>query len=899
MLASGTSEISINYLSETSVVGTTLLKDISGEPILSLSVEMPRDIYQHGDMTKQYSIVAIIFLGLVYGLAVTLSLERSVLKPLSMLNMKLATITENGSISSRLQIKGDDELHELAQNINHMLGSLEDKGTVLETLDILKSCFESMDTGIMVADMSSKIIMNSNFIDMWDLDNDILEQNDVTRILEHVASSSSDERENADITKSLSNISNNGKINLTVKNGSTYEWNVGPLLHKEITIGTVYCVSDITDKIRVQQILQENKQRIEEILERVICGILLIDAETHQIVDVNPIAEEMIGLPKEKIVGNVCHAFVCPAQIGKCPITDLGSSVDRSERVLINNSGKNVPILKSVMPITVHGNKYLVESFVDLSAMKEAEKNLIEAKITAEASNHAKSDFLATMSHELRTPLNSIIGFSDILTEGSVGYISDMQKKFIGNISTSGNHLLTLINNVLDISKIEAGKMELEYEILQVEGLLNEVMQLTAPLANQKKHSIKFDRDPKLTHIYADKTRFKQILFNLVSNAIKFTPEGGIIDISANVSENKARFAVKDNGIGVSEENQSKLFQPFTQIDSATNRHYEGTGLGLSLVKRFLELHKGNIWFESAYGEGTTFTFELPLDDIINIHIAAEMGIEANNSQDESLQATPHILNRENFTGNEPLILIVEEDDDSRELLEVTLLNEGYRVASVTSGKEALELANSMKPFAITLDIMMPNMNGWDILKHLKQEENTQDIPVIITSMTDNKEMGIVWGALDFFTKPVDKNLLLATLNKLKDNESKAPLKVLLVDDEKDSIDLISEMLKGKEFEVLPAYGGQEAIDVALKCDPEVIILDLMMPEVSGYDVIHALKNRTETIDIPIILCTCMDVENIELKDNVSSILQKGMFSKENLIECIKSSNQCKKSKLN
>ncbi|HWR26219.1 MAG TPA: PAS domain-containing sensor histidine kinase, partial [Methanosarcina sp.] len=327
-----------------------------------------------------------------------------------------------------------------------------------------------------------------------------------------------------------------------------------------------------------------------------------------------PIAAEMIGLPQQKIVGNTCHHFICPADEGKCPIRDLGMKVDRSECILINKDGKKIPVLKSVVPIEISDKKYLVESFVDMTKSKEVEESLTQAKLAAETANRAKSDFLATMSHELRTPLNSIIGFSDLMIGGNVGEISPVQKKFIGNISTSGKHLLALINNILDMSKIEAGKMELNSELFAVKDLFTEVEQLISPLVDKKGIKVEFCRDEKLTTIYADKIRFKQILFNLASNAIKFTPTGGKITISSKVKEEMAQFSVTDTGIGISEEGKKKLFNPFTQLDSVSNRTYEGTGLGLSLVKKFVEMHGGNIFCESEVGKGTTFIFEIPLN---------------------------------------------------------------------------------------------------------------------------------------------------------------------------------------------------------------------------------------------------------------------------------------------
>ncbi len=374
-----------------------------------------------------------------------------------------------------------------------------------------------------------------------------------------------------------------------------------------------FVVRDITSRKRAEKMENESQERLNKIIDNALCGILLVEVSTHEIVEVNPAAEEMIGLPKDEIVGNVCHQFVCPAEINKCPITDLGETVDRSERLMLRNGrGEHLSVLKSVVPVKIGGKEYLIESFIDLSERKKAEQELLQAKLAAESANRAKSEFLTTMSHELRTPLSAIIGFSDVMLEGMSGEFNEQNTKFLNNISNSGKHLLSLINNILDLSKIEAGKMELDMEMFSVSEAFSYTRAVTSGLAMKKDITIKYDLEPELL-IYADRIRFKQVIYNLMSNAIKFTPKGGSVEVLAAKAGNSVRVSISDTGIGISEKDQKLLFQPFRQVDSSINRQYEGTGLGLALVRKFVELHGGKVWVESETGKGSTFTFELPL----------------------------------------------------------------------------------------------------------------------------------------------------------------------------------------------------------------------------------------------------------------------------------------------
>lgn len=269
-----------------------------------------------------------------------------------------------------------------------------------------------------------------------------------------------------------------------------------------------------------------------------------------------------------------------------------------------------------MVPVTIEDKDYFVECFVDLSERKRTEANLLQAKLEAEVASRTKSEFLANMSHELRTPLNSIIGFSDILLEKVFGDLNERQLKYINNISVSGKHLLGLINNILDLSKVEAGKMELHYSEFSISSVLDEVKSTISPLAQVKSLEMDFNLDLDIGNIHANRSRLIQILYNLVSNAVKLTPEGGKISVYCKKSGKRAIFSVTDTGIGISSEGQKYLFEPFKQIDSGMNRQYGGTGLGLALVKQFVDLHKGRVWFTSVQGKGSSFIFELPVNGL-------------------------------------------------------------------------------------------------------------------------------------------------------------------------------------------------------------------------------------------------------------------------------------------
>ncbi|MEP9410472.1 MAG: response regulator [Candidatus Brocadia sp.] len=496
-----------------------------------------------------------------------------------------------------------------------------------------------------------------------------------------------------------------------------------------------------------------------------------------------------------------------------------------------------------------------------------------------EAVSRAKSEFLANMSHELRTPLNAIIGFSEVLRDKLCGDLNDEQMGFVMDIHSSGNHLLQMINDILDLSKMESGKLELKYEAFEIGEAIDAVLTTLKDLANKKSLSIETIFHNPVDRLCADQVKFKQMLYNLLSNAIKFTPENGKITIRTKSFKSEKDFievSVTDTGIGIAPEDYSKIFEEFKQVDSSYSRKYEGTGLGLALTKKLVKLHGGRIGFESKVGIGSTFYFSLPVESPARLKRSKEKTV---------------LL--EKLPGHET-VLVVEDDPKTSELLCVFLNKSGYKTISAFDGEEALQKARAFKPFAITLDVMLPKKDGWEVLKELKEDKDVKDIPVLVVSIIDNKDIGFGLGATDYLCKPVSRNELLSKLAsyKLPPIVNSAHTRVLIIDDEPKSVELLSTLLTSEGYKVLKAYGGKEGIDKAFQYKPDLIFLDLMMPEISGFDVVDKLKTSPETDTIPIIVITAKDLtqsDKKKLNHSVSLVMKKGTYSKERLLSDIAS----------
>jgi signal transduction histidine kinase/DNA-binding response OmpR family regulator/ligand-binding sensor domain-containing protein len=493
----------------------------------------------------------------------------------------------------------------------------------------------------------------------------------------------------------------------------------------------------------------------------------------------------------------------------------------------------------------------------------------------AEEANRAKSIFLANMSHELRTPMNAIIGFSEILVERLGERIEPKYIGFLRSILHSGQHLLNIINDILDLSKVEAGKMEIYPETFPVRPAIESVCQVMKGLSAKNNVSFEVEIAPDVDEIETDHAKFKQILYNLLSNAVKFSRSHGVVTIRARRAHDSLAVSVIDRGIGIAPDHVEIIFDEFRQIDTATSRSYGGTGLGLSLVKKFVELQKGTVSVRSRLGEGSEFTFTLPLT-------FAGASIPSPIVGPDGVVVPPG-----------ERVLIVEDEDAAYETLSAYLQSAGYVPIRARTGDEALRLARTMSPRAITLDLILPGVEGWQVLRELKAGEDTASIPVIIVSMVENRELALAFGADDYFVKPVEWPRLLRRLAEITRADGvPRRARLMLVDDDEHVHELLEHELGREGYMLDKVTNSREALERAETVQPDVIILDLMMPGMSGFELAEALRQRETTARIPIVVFTAKEItaeESERLKAEVSGLVPKGSAAAARLIRAIRS----------
>jgi DNA-binding response OmpR family regulator len=518
--------------------------------------------------------------------------------------------------------------------------------------------------------------------------------------------------------------------------------------------------------------------------------------------------------------------------------------------------------------------------------LKNRGEEVAQAYSELTAANEAKSDFLSTMSHELRTPLNAIIGFSYIMIDGISGPLTQKQREFVGHIHEGGQHLLSLVNDILDLSKIESGKADIDPEPIHLDTLLNDAQSVVQEKAAAHHIRILYKELNLPDTFSADRRRLKQIVYNLLSNAVKFTPDNGTIhlaatlvdreqaahgipgfkqgvrmDLPANDHQTFVQITVTDSGIGIAPEDLDKLFKPFTQIKNELTRKIEGTGLGLATVMRLAQLHGGTVGLSSESGQGSCFCVWLPWK----------------NNQIPSALPADHDGEAED--PSQPLALVIEDDPHAVALMSAQLKVAGFRVRHAISGELALQLVSDFTPDLITLDIRLPGMDGWDFLARIKELPAWANVPVVVVSLDASHDIGVSVGAKAVLQKPFGPGELRQELDRLGfQPPSHGEIKIMIVDDDPCALELMTAYLRQPGYTILTAFGGQEGIAMIQQHKPDLVVLDLLMPDIGGIEVVEALKRDPDTASIPVIMVTARqfsDADREQLSDHVMSVVNK------------------------
>ena len=622
----------------------------------------------------------------------------------------------------------------------------------------------------------------------------------------------------------------------------------------------------------------EARRRLTDALESISEGFFLFDAEDRLVVCNSRFRELYPGLA-DIVVPGVAFETILKTVTERGILTDTAGRTEGwiRERLRQHRNPGSQPLLhhqSDGLWIQISERKTqdggTVGVYTDVTELKKREAEVAAARDEAMQATRAKSQFLASMSHELRTPLNAIIGYSEMLHEeaedlGQESFLPDLVK-----IREAGKHLLSLINDILDLSKIEAGKMDVLLEDFEVADLIGQVQSVIEPLMTKNANTLVVDCAPDLGAMRTDQTKLRQNLFNLLSNAAKFTKAGKITLAARRIvkdGDDWLEFKVSDSGIGMTQEQLGRLFQAFAQAEASTSRDYGGTGLGLAITRHFCRMLGGDVAVESTPGKGSTFTITLPAT---GPDAEAEVVAPAAGPARSAAMGT---------------VLIIDDDRAIHDLLERELAAKGYHVLHAAGGREGLKIAKQARPDVITLDIIMPDLDGWSVLKTLKDDRELRDIPVVLVTIMGDRDMGYALGAADYITKPLDREMLLAAVNRHAPSGEGA--QVLVVDDDWKTRDMLRRTLAKEGWTVAEASNGREAISLLERGRPGLVLLDLMMPEMDGFELLEHMRSDEGWRDIPVIIVTAKDLTRAEvdqLNGRVVKILQKGAYQRSDLL---------------
>jgi PAS domain S-box-containing protein len=653
------------------------------------------------------------------------------------------------------------------------------------------------------------------------------------------------------------------------------QWNAVCVPEKRL----IYAVArDITKRKSAEQELQASEERYRKLFELNPQPAWIYDRESLRFLAVNRAAVEAYGYSKDEFLA-MTIADIRPADDIPALRERISSLANNTHTDGIwrhrKNDGSIIQVEITAYSLTFAGREADFVIAIDVTERKRAQEEREQFTAALEKTNrelelrnreveratNMKSKFLASMSHELRTPLNAIVGFSDLLSDESPGPLNTKQKRFVTHIKQGSAHLLQLINDILDLSKIEAGLLELHCEDFQIRETLPEVLSTIRPLAMAKNIQIEenWDCEPA---VYADRIRFKQILYNLLSNAVKFTPKDGRISVGCKEEGSLVRISVTDTGMGIRPGDHAMVFEEFRQVEGRASTSQQGTGLGLAITRRLVEQQGGNVSLASELGQGSCFSFTLPAgSDTI-----ASFKAQATRNPAESGQHQ-----------RKPLILVVDDELPARELM-ASYLESSFRVAMADSGVDAVAKAKILKPDAITLDVLMSGGDGFQALVALKAAPETENIPIVVVSIVDNKQVGFALGAVDYLIKPINKQVLLDSLRKHIPDPADDDSAILLVDDDTKTLELLQETLRSAGYETQSVQSGDRALEVLRSRFVGAVVLDLMMPGMDGFEVIRHIRLQSSLKNLPLFVMTAKNLTKDEftlLNAETQALIQK------------------------
>ena len=766
------------------------------------------------------------FLVLIIGaliaiLAVAFSIARTIAAPV----IDMAATAEKmqkGELSVRNRITGADELAALAETFNTMAESIESQVELREINDeITQTLVDAKDLPAFRTNMLKKLVAvtGSQMGAYFALNMD-------TKIFEHFTS--------IGITPGL----------LKPFDGSTLEGELGMVVEtkkvthiKDIPEDSIFKFRTFTGTIIPKEIIS-----IPIIIDDVVSGIV-------SLASIKPYPRKVLDIMKQ------------PWTTGFGTALSNMQANDETKRLAEELKGKNQELQAQTEELQAQSEELQAQN-TELDAQRQQ----------VEEANRLKSEFLSNMSHELRTPLNSVMALSRVLIMQTKEKISEEEANYLEIIERNGKQLLSLINDILDLSKIEAGRMDVSPKMFSLKSAIEVIMESLEPLAEEKGIEITQQIPEDLPRIESDESRVHQILQNIIGNGVKFTNKGSVA-VSVSSDTEKVYIEVKDTGIGISNKDLPYIFEEFRQVDGSSSRPFEGTGLGLTIAYKAAKMLGGDISVESAPGKGTTFTVTLPLKWE---GIAAVYGPIITKSPSETISE------------GQKTVLVVDDDPNVVAMISKYLSGEGYNTITATSGKKALELAETHRPFAITLDVIMPEMDGWEVLQNLKKNPVTADIPVIIVSVSDDRETGIALGAVGSITKPFTRDALIIEINKIG---RPRPHSIMVVDDNEIDIREMAGVIEEEGIKTVLAHSGSKCIAMLKEALPDILVLDLMMPEMDGFEVLDRIRMDPETGSLPVIIVTARDLtieDRKRLEGSVTSILAKSDTTSEALLGEIK-----------